>query len=168
MLDPVQVTFSKDWDPELTGSRVKLSDEDREKIRTNLAATFMKTFKEEVEKGGYTVVDSAAPDVLRVTPQLTDVYINDPDIATPGRERTYVRSAGRMTLEAELHDSATGAILARVTDETEGRDELYFEVSSSVANTAAARRAVADWARILRAQLDAARMQSEPIKATAQ
>jgi hypothetical protein len=83
---------------------------------------------------------------------------------TPGRDRTYVMSTGRMTLRADLRDSETGAILARVTDETKDRDDLYFEVSSNVANSAAARRAVQDWARILRARLDAARMQSEAIK----
>jgi hypothetical protein len=164
LLDPVQVAFSKDWNPERTGSRMKLSTEEREKIRTDLAAVFMQTFKEEIEKGGYTVVDAAAHDVLRVTPELADVYINDPDVMTPGRDRTYVMSSGRMTLRADLRDSETGAILARVTDETKDRDDLYFDVSSNVANTAAARRAVQDWARTLRARLDAVRMQSEAAK----
>ena len=164
LLEPVQVAFSKDWDPERTGSRMKLSGEEREKIRADLAGLFMKTFEQEVEKGGYAVVDTAAPDVLRVTPQLVDVYINAPDVMTPGRDRTYVMSSGRMTLIAELRDSETGAILGRVADQTEGRDDLYFELASSVANSAEARRAIADWARILRARLDAVRIQSEPIK----
>jgi hypothetical protein len=31
LLDPVQVAFSKDWDPERTGSRMKLSADEREK-----------------------------------------------------------------------------------------------------------------------------------------
>ena len=86
MLDPVQVAFSKDWDPEKTGSRMKLSAEDREKIRTGLATLFEKTFKEELEKkGGYPVVTEAAPDVLRLSAALIDVYANAPDVMTPGR-----------------------------------------------------------------------------------
>jgi hypothetical protein len=32
-LDPVEVEFDKSWDPERTGSRIKLSSEEREKIR---------------------------------------------------------------------------------------------------------------------------------------
>ena len=168
LLDPVQVAFSKDWDPQATGSRMRLSAEDREKIRADLATLFMQTFREEIEKGGYAVVDTAAPDVLRVTPELADVYINDPDVMGPGRDRTYVMSAGRMTLLADLRDSETGAILARVSDKAEDPDDLYFELSSSVANSAAARRAVQNWARILRARLDAVRMQSAPIKPTTQ
>lgn len=164
LLDPVQVAFSKDWDPEKTGSRMKLSEEEREKIRTDLASLFMKTFKQEVEKGGYPVVDKAGPDVLRVTPGLADVYINAPDVMTPGRSRTYVMNAGRMTLVAELRDSESGAILGRVADQREAREDMTLQLSSSVENSAEARRMISEWARILRARLDAVRMQSEPVK----
>ena len=164
LLDPVEVAFSKNWDPERTGSRVKLSEEEREKIRADLSSLFMKTFKQEVEKGGYAVVDGSAPDVLRVTPRLADVYINAPDVMTPGRTRTYVMNAGRMTLVAELRDSETGAILARVADQREAREETTLQLSSGVENSAEARRMIAEWARILRARLDAVRMQSEPVK----
>ena len=164
MLDPVEVSFSKDWNPERTASRMKLSQEDREKIRSELASLFMKTFREEVEKGGYAVVDQAAPDVLRVTPALVDVYINAPDTMTPGRTRTYVVNAGHMTLVAELRDSETGAILARVADTSEARDNTFLTVSSSVENSAEARNMISQWARVLRARLDTVRMQSDAIK----
>ena len=166
MLDPVQVAFSKDWDPEKTGSRMKLSEEEREKIRSDLAKLFTKTFKHELEKGGYTVVDAPAVDVLRVTPQLEDVYINAPDVMTPGRTRTYVMNAGRMSLLADLRDSETGAILARVADQKESRDEVNFELASSVYNSVEASRMISEWARILRSRLDAVRMQSEPVKSS--
>ena len=164
LIDPVQVAFSKDWDPEQTGSRMKLSAEEREKIRSDLANLFMKTFKEELEKGGYPVVDTPAPDVLRVTPQLEDVYINAPDVKAPGRTRTYVMNAGRMSLLADLRDAETGAILARVADEREARDEFFLELATSVSNSAEARRLIAEWARILRSRLDTVRMQSQPVK----
>jgi hypothetical protein len=163
-LDPVQIAFSEDWDPERTGSRVKLSDAEREKIRTDLGTLFMSVFKQEVEKGGYAVVDTSAPDVLRVTPSLVDVYINAPDVMTPGRTRTYVMNAGRMTLVAELRDSESGAILARVSDQREAREETTLQLSNAVENSAQARRMISDWARILRARLDTVRMQSEPVK----
>ena len=161
MIDPVEVAFSKDWDPERTGSHLKLSAEEREKIRSDLAALFMKTFGEELEKGGYKVVDAAAPDVLRVIPKLEDVYVNAPDLMAPGRTRTYVMNAGRMSLLAELRDSETGAIIARVSDQSEARDLPYFELATSVSNSVEARRMIADWARILRARLDSVRMRAE-------
>ena len=164
MLDPVEVAFSKDWDPEKTGSRMKLTEEEREKIRSDLAKLFTRTFKEELEKGGYPIVDKAAPDVLRVTAGLIDVYINAPDVMTPGRTRTYVVNAGRMTLEAEFRDSETGAALARVADQREARDDMFLQMSSGVENSAEARAMIANWARILRSRLDAVRMQSAPVK----
>jgi Protein of unknown function (DUF3313) len=163
MLDPAQVAFSKDWDPEKTGSRMKLSADEREKIRTGLATLFDKTFKEELEKkNGYPVVTEAAPDVLRVSAALVDVYANAPDTMEPGRTRTYVMNAGHATLIAELRDSETGAILARVADLQEARDNSFLQVSSSVENSAEARAMVSRWARILRSRLDAVRAQPAP------
>jgi tRNA/tmRNA/rRNA uracil-C5-methylase (TrmA/RlmC/RlmD family) len=158
MLDPVEVAFSKDWDPEKTGSRMKLSPADREKLRTELAALFDKTFKEELEKkNGYPVVTEAAADVLRVTPALIDVYANAPDTMQPGRSVTFTVSAGRATLIAELRDSETGAILARVADARETRNDGFMQVSSSVSSSAEARNLISQWARVLRKRLDAVR-----------
>lgn len=163
LLDPADVAFSKDWDPEKTGSRMKLTEEEREKIRSDLATLFTKTFKAELEKGGYPVVDRPGPDVLRVAAGLIDVYINAPDVMTPGRTRTYVANAGRMTLIAELRDSETGAVLARVADQREAREDISLQLSNSVENSAEARAMIANWARILRSRLDAVRMQSAPV-----
>jgi hypothetical protein len=160
MLDPVQVAFSKDWDPEKTGSRMKLSAEEREKIRTGLAKLTETTFKEELEKkGGYPVVTESGPDVLRVSSALIDVYVNAPDTMEPGRSRTYTMSAGRATLIAELRDSETGAILARIADARETRNDTFMRMSSSVENSAEARAMVSNWARILRARLDAVKVE---------
>lgn len=163
LLDPVDVTFSKDWDPERTGSRMKLTEREREKIRSNLAQLFESTFREELEsKGGYSVVDRAASDVLRVTASLADVYLNAPDVMTPGRTRTYVMSAGRMTLVAELRDSETGVLLARIADERLAREDGFLKLSSSVETSAEARAMITNWARILRARLDVVKVQGGP------
>ena len=160
MLDPAQVRFSKDWDPERTGSRMKLTTEEREKIRSELATLFDQTFKEELEKkNGYPVVTEPGPDVLLVSAALIDVYANAPDTMEPGRSRTYVMNAGHATLVAELRDSETGAILARVADLQEARDDGFLQISNSVANSSEARAMVSRWARILRSRMDAVRAQ---------
>ncbi|HET9447729.1 MAG TPA: hypothetical protein VFO35_15795, partial [Steroidobacteraceae bacterium] len=92
---------------------------------------------------------------------LVDVYVNAPDSQAPGRSRTYVMNAGRMTLVAELRDSETGALFARVLDAREARNNVAMTWSSRVANSAEARNAVAQWAKILRARLDAVRAQRD-------
>lgn len=158
MLDPVQVAFSKDWKPERTGSRMPVSQEDRDRIAEGLAALAHDTFKEVLSKdGGYPVVTEPGPDVLRLSTGLADVYINAPDVPSAGRSRTYVANAGRMTLVAEFRDSETGALFARAVDAREARDNTPMTWSNSVTNSAEARRMVAQWAKIIRSRLDAVR-----------
>jgi hypothetical protein len=162
LLDPVQVTFSKDWKPTKTGSYLPLSDEEREKIRRDLADLFVATATEVLQKGGYPMVTETGPDVLRVSAGLADVYINAPDTMTPGRNYNYVMSAGHMTLVAELRDSQSGQIMARVLDQRETRNNQYLELSTSVSNSAEARSAITTWANVLLARLNAVRVQRSP------
>ena len=160
MMDPVQVQFSKDWKPEKTGSHMQVSQEDRDRIQKGLAELATKTFAETLqEKDGYPVVTTPGPDVMRVSAALVDVYINAPDIPTAGRSRTYVVNAGRMTFVAELRDSETGALFARVVDQREARDNATWTWSNSVENSSEARRMVSQWAKILRTRMDAVRAQ---------
>ncbi len=60
-----------------------------------------------------------------------------------------------MTLVAELRDSETGALFARVIDVAAGGGTGRLTFSNSVENSAEAREAVDGWARILRQRLDA-------------
>jgi hypothetical protein len=62
-----------------------------------------------------------------------------------------------MTLIAELFDSESGEILARVVDRREGRNSGRMELSSSVVNAAEAASIASGWARILRNSIDRAR-----------
>jgi len=154
-LDPAEVAFSKDWEPPR-----QFTDKDREKIRTGLAEEFLKVFTKELqEKGGYQIVNSAGPDVLRVTAGIVDLYITAPDVSqkTAGRVNSYVISAGSMTLVSELRDSETGAILARVADRKSGRQSGPVQWATSGSNAAAARMAMSQWARVLREALDEAK-----------
>ena len=73
MLDPVQVAFSKNWDPTRTGSRFKLSTEERENIRSGVAKLVYNEFVKELQtRSSYQVVDAAGPDVLRLKPDEAD------------------------------------------------------------------------------------------------
>ena len=155
MIDPVEVDYSKDWDPPR-----EFTDKDRERVRSELADEFRDVFTKELqEKGGYQIVDTAGPDVLRVRAAIVDLYITAPDTSmkTAGRTNTYVVSAGSMVLVAELHDSVTGAILARVADRKGGRDSGPVQWATSTSNRAEARRALGAWASILRKALDGAK-----------
>jgi len=118
LLDPVQVAFDKNWDPNDSTRDLsrRLSTEDIEKIRTEMATEFRKVFAKELTAGGYTIVEKAAPDTLRVSAGLANVYITAPDTMSAGRSYTLTSESGRMTLVMELRDGQTQQLLGRVVD----------------------------------------------------
>ncbi len=157
IIDPVEVSFRKDWDPDRTGSRMKLDAKDRENIRSGVAKIVQEEFAKEMGKGGtYQVVSAAGPDVLRLRAAIADLYVNAPDTMTPGRTVTYTLSAGEMTLVAELVDSESGQVIARVIDRRESQGTGMMQLTNSVVNRQEASIIAASWARILRKRLDAA------------
>ena len=152
-LDPVDVAFSPSWNPTRTGSSLKLSAAEKEAIRTGVAKLVEEEFAREIQAGGrYQVVTEAAPDVLRVRAGIANLYINAPDTG-PGRSRTIVSSAGEMTLIAELTDSTSGQVLARVADRREATN-TRMQITNGVVNESEARYIAAAWAKTLRKALD--------------
>ena len=61
-----------------------------------------------------------------------------------------------MTLLAELSDSVSGQMLARVADRREGNSLARMERADRIENEGAAREVAAAWAQILRNALDKA------------
>jgi Protein of unknown function (DUF3313) len=157
LVAPVSVAFAKNWKPTMTGSNRSLSTDDIEKIRAGVAKVFYEEFVDELKKGGYTVAAGPGPDVLDVRPAIVKLYISAPDVMTAGRSRTYTTSAGEMTLLAELADSETGQVIARVLDRYEARNTGSFRITSSVSNAQEVRVAASNWAKILRKALDNAK-----------
>jgi len=156
MLDPVQVSFARDWDPN-RGRRnpaSRLNANDIAAIQTGLADMLRESFRAQLEAGGYTIVDQPGPDTLRVTAAIVDLNVTAPDTMTAGRTRTYTTNSGQMTLVAELRDSVTGDLLARAVDTQRGRNTGAMQFTNNVTNTADARRAMGVWANALRQGLD--------------
>lgn len=154
-LDPVEVAFSKNWNPKRTGTEFKLNATERENIRTGLAKVVNDEFvKELTANSSYKVVTESGEDVLRVKVNVVNVYVNAPDTKSAGRYRTYTVSAGEMTLFMELYDSETGQVLARVVDRREGRNTGMMQLSTSAMNAGEAKDIASSWARILRNGLD--------------
>jgi hypothetical protein len=156
MLDPVQVSFDSNWDPN-RGTRsmsARLNADDIAAIKSDLADLFRQIFRDELARGGYQLVDQPGPETLRVTPAIINLFINAPDVSAPGRTRTYTADSGRMTLVVELRDSETGTLLARAVDTQTGRGAGMWTITNRVTNTADARRAIGVWASALRRGLD--------------
>jgi hypothetical protein len=160
-LEPLQVSFDKNWKPNAsrTGAR-RLTAADFDNIKKALADAFATTTSGELAKGGYDVVTEAGEDVLDVSPSVIDLYIAAPDKMTAGRSRTYTADAGHMTLVAELRDSETGQILARVIDKRRAPSSGTFQLTTGATNLGAAQQIIARWASSLRNALNAANERS--------
>jgi hypothetical protein len=155
MIDPVAVSFARDFDPN-RGTRSlsrRVSADDLVAIQEGMAALFREVFGEVLAAGGYELVEAPGSDTLRVTAAIVDLFINAPDTST-GATRTYTASTGRMTLVIELRDSVSGELLARAVDSRAGRGTEFWTISDRGTNTAEARRAFRTWAEALRRGLD--------------
>lgn len=163
MLDPVEVSFDKNWDPNrrMTGTNIYGGEGriDAEKIRVDLGNLARKATERELGRNnGYPLVDTVGPDVLRVHARIVDLFINAPDRMTPG-VRNYVVNAGEMTLVADLFDSQTNTLIGHVIDRERGQERGPFDlqIANRVTNTAEADRILSMWAGRLRKALDNAR-----------
>jgi len=155
-IEPVPVEFSRRWDPERTGSRLKLSTEQREMIRAAVSRAVREEFGRELTAtGNYQLAAEAGPDVLRVTPRIFNLYLNAPDAGSAARTRTYFASAGEMTLLAELHDASSNQLLMRFADRREA-DAVRLERANGMINEVEIRTVAGAWARVLRKALDQA------------
>lgn len=156
MLEPIAIAFSKSWERQSDPQR--LTEQEKQTIQRSLERILREEFGRELGRGGhYRMAEEPGQDVLRIKAEIRDLHINAPDLQRAEIKRSYTKSAGEMTLVAELRDSLSGELLARVTDRAKDPESAWFELTTRVDNVAAARRAAAEWARILRAQLDAAR-----------
>lgn len=154
------VAFRKNWDRDYNrnasfGQRVDAKD--MERIKTALAEEFRKVFTEELTKSGHEVVDYTGDDVLVIRPALINLAVTAPDVASASMSRTYVTSAGSMTLYMELYDSVTSDLIAKVID-SKASDRGSFAMSASrVTNKSEADRILRKWAGLLSSHLGAVR-----------
>jgi hypothetical protein len=156
------VDFAKDWqrdynmnEPDL---EMQVSKADMDRIQKELAAEFKRVFTQELQtKGGYEIVDIAAPDVLILRPALLNLIVTAPEIDTaPTMGFAVVQSAGQMTLYLELWDSTTNTLLARVIDTEADPGTGFAQAGGTVRNKEAADAILASWADRLRSALQAA------------
>jgi hypothetical protein len=155
------IAFKKNWkrDQNRDSRMRRVSDKDVTRMIDYGKDLFEHVFAEELEKGGYEVVDGAAEDVLLVRPAIINLDITAPDTNTAGRSTTYAASAGQATVFLELFDSVTGQILARVFDRQVDRDSGmgWGMPATSVSNQQKITRAFRYWAGLLVDGLDRAK-----------
>jgi hypothetical protein len=158
----VTVEFRNNWlrnqNSQRTGVSNRISQQDMDDIRAAVAELFLEVFSNELEGGGYNVVTETGENVLLLEPSIVDLDVTAPDISMKqtGMSNTYTSSAGEMTLNMELYDSATHALIGRVIDRRKDYNSSFMTRSSSVTNRSEATRMMRQWAIQLRKALDEA------------
>jgi len=155
------VEFQKDWlrnynanvGPDVSR---QVTDADVQRIKSNVAAEFKKVFTTELQKGGYQVTNSAAPDVLLLRPAIINLQVTAPDIMSAGRDVNVITSAGSGTLYLEAWDPSTNTILARAMD-AEADEQPFAQQANAVTNRQAGDIILRNWADDLVKHLDAVR-----------
>jgi len=155
MLDDASVAFRKNWQRDQNRNRAaRVTTNDVQKIKKNLATLFDEVFVEELTaNGGFEIVDQAGPDVLRITPHIVDLDVVAPDVSSSFNSKSYTESSGRMTLKLEMYDSETGDLIAAASDRRESPHRGYTQWTTSVSNKADARNMLQKWAEGLRVRL---------------
>jgi len=128
-----------------------IDDKARERFEKNVTEVFA---EEMAKTERFELVDGPGPGVLMVRGGLLDVISYVPP-ETVGRTEVYLRSVGEATLVLELRDSETGTILARSIDRRAAEQAGgSLQYSTTVTNSAEARRLIRRWAVQLREALD--------------
>jgi hypothetical protein len=153
-LGPTTVAFAKDWLRDYNDSadfNQRLSDADAQRIMNAVRTGFESIFQKAFSKGGYTVVDTPAKDVLQVNSAVINLALTAPDTEADF-SASYASSAGQATMVLEARDSLTGALLGRALDAEAAGD--FWEQRNVVTNTADFDQVGDKWAKAAVAGLE--------------
>ncbi len=154
------VAFKKNWKREHNDGMTRITNREMEKIKGRVATEFRKAFTAEMEKQGIPVVEQTqtGEDVLIIRPAIINLDIEAPDpMSQVSNVRTIAPSAGEMTLYAEIYDSVSSQMIAKVLDPEadRGRGGMAME-QNRVTNKAAEDRIVKTWAETMAKHMNAA------------
>lgn len=159
-IDEATVAFRKNWQRDQNRYQPnKVRSKDIERISEGMVELFDEVFSQELsEEGGYEITDQAGENVLRISPHVVDLDVYAPDPRNQaGIQRSYVESAGRMTLKLNLYDSYTGDLIAVFNDHREAPRRGYAQWANTVTNTKEFRWMLKSWAKDLREGLEEAK-----------
>lgn len=151
IVEPTEVTFAKNWQRDYNRSNrslsARISDSEVQDAISKGVSASTDIFTEAWTKGGYQVVTTPGPDVLRIKTGVLNIEVNAPDRPVAGNVKSFSEEAGRATLFVEARDSLTGSLLGRAVDpRIIGDNNVAWR--TSVSNRGDFRDQVQNWANI--------------------
>ena len=137
IIEQPKVEFQKGWLKYMNSTREPrrwLVASDQQQITDDLTAGMGSAFNDVFKARGYEIVTAPGPGVLRLTPRVTDFFLNAPDVQSPNLTRTFSRDTGDATLVLEASDAVTGTVLARFVDRTTAHQLRQINYTTNVSN----------------------------------
>jgi hypothetical protein len=138
LIDAPKAELQRGWVKSINAQRDVtrwLTPQDAQNIVDVATATLGSSVAMAFTEKGYEVVTAPGPGVLRITPRVSELYINAPDTHDPGIQRSFVRDdAGTATLQMDARDAVSGVLLARVVDRGTAREVMRINRATSVSN----------------------------------
>lgn len=125
MIDPGKAELRKNWLKDTNSQRSParwLTSSDAKEITDQAAKSLAPAIADVFKREGYEIVTTPGPGVLRLSPSVTDLYVNAPYYPTPGIQKTNVRDAGEAMLSLDVRDSVSGALQARIIDRSTAQE----------------------------------------------
>jgi len=119
LVEPARVEFHPNLTRNLITYRVatpRLSAEDARKVADDFSASLERSLAEAFRANGYRIATAPGPGVLRLSPAITELYVNTPEalISSGGYGYVFAREAGDAVLTLQVHDATTGTVLASI------------------------------------------------------
>jgi hypothetical protein len=152
MLDPIEVTFKKDWRKD----HPEMRDQEFEELRARLADMLREKLVTELARGGYVIAEAPDKDVLQLHATLEDVNLVAPETAPDKKILAYTN--GDMTLRVKGFDAPSGALVARARDYEADPQSRLLERADRISANIAAKQIFEKWAEALRSALDVAKV----------
>lgn len=164
LIDAPRVDFAKDWLKRINETRGvsrRIGPADSAEIVEYMSAAVRDAVAAAFVSRGYAIAAVPAPGVLRLSPSVSDLFVNAPYVPGPGIDRSFVhREVGEATLSLDVRDAVDGTLFARIVDHDTAEALGPAEQATREANLfwfgSMYRSWAADCANVLRAGASAA------------
>jgi len=133
----------------------RITNRDEDRIKEILSRRMVNVYAESLTRNStFTLVTQPTDTTLALNPEMVDLYITAPADSSPYQLTVLSENAGRMTINIELTDAATGEVLLRTSTRGTARDYGDFRRQETVKNRTDSTRLLRVWAESLRAVIN--------------
>ncbi len=154
-LETATVEFRENWvrDQKRLNDNI-IRERDEMRIKTGASDLLGQVLSRELSDAGYEMSTESGPGIMRFAPRIVDLDVVAPDRVSDSMVDSLTDSQGSFTLELEIYDSVSNALLANTRQHQEDPYKGYMERTTSATNRRAFRLMMERWAGWLVEQLD--------------